>query len=482
MSLTVPLTMAIVAMPLVAWFVFCGPNERPVVGPICAATFLFALMWTAISRRDRALPIFDVGAIFAFVMLLYTAVPQIGFMVGGLAFTVLSDSRMLQYNPTAYDVGAFGWRYVVYFAGFATAYLLFRRTADIAVIRMPGKATTIAIIWWALVLAAFLVSLWGATGFSFLRSYDDLEGQQSLFESLPLIVQQVSHNAYGILLILKYALLIVLYSSWPRRRWLIFCWIAAEVCITVATFGARTPLLHFLAANVMLYHIAVKPLSFGNAVGSVVVLTAGALIYGFLRNVVEADIGDAPLLSTTNEFQSVFATGYDVAQRYFSGSLPVPLQVYFADVLRLIPQQFLPFPKIEPSGWYLREIGFDGLGIGFMFGAIAVGVITGDWPSLAIHGFSLGWILAVVHNWYGRHNKNFYVTLSYLWTCLAVYYCIRASTLYITVWVGYRLLPALLLIYMSAKLIRLASVNIQTQLEQGRKLHPTQISSTGGSV
>lgn len=445
----------------IALLVACDAEARPLVAPITSAIVIAAWLWSVLWKRDRELPIYDVGALFGFTTLLYTSIPLLGFLAGGLAFTALSDARLVAYSPSPSEIGAFGWKYVAYFAAFAASYLLFREPGTTSSrLDSPGQAATIAVWAWTSLAFGYLLLLWVTTGFSFSASYDDIQAAASLFKSLPLIVQQISHNIAGILQILKLALLVLLYASWNRKwcRRFVCAWIVIEVVASVVTLGSRTPLLLFLVANVLLYHRFVRRFSLGIATVVTATITSFAMLMGFIRSYlgVSDEIGIVAVVTASNEFQSMFGTGYDVAQRYAAGDLRVPWQIYFADIFRLVPQQLLPFEKLDPSQWYLRVIGYEGTGVGFMFGAIAESVISGDWIALGLRGITLGIVFAIAHRWHQRKQHNFYATIAYLWLCLNAYYSLRASTLYLMVWVVYLLLPTLALILLSRELLQMS--------------------------
>jgi hypothetical protein len=434
-------------------FVMDG-EARPVLLPVGVASFIAIWTWRALTSKDGSLPIFDVGALFTFVVLLYSVVPLLGYLAGGLAFSLLSDSRLASYDPTAEEMGAFAWRYVLFLAAFCATYVLLRTRA-----RLPAESRSVdqrdpamaaSVVLWAGMSGLYLTGLWAATGFSFSASYDDLQESATLYASLPRLVQQASHNIAGILVVMKLALLIILYAAWKRRgcRLLLAAWIAIEILTSVIGLGARTPLLIFLLANVLLYHRFVRKLSFTSASLAVLALASGVLALGFVRDYlgVTSDVTDVPILSVSNEFQALFGTGYDIAQRQAHGDLEVPWQIYVSDILRLFPQQILPFEKFDPQIWYLKVLGLEGTGIGFMFGTIAESILLGGWAGLALRGALLGVLFWLAHSWYRRRQGDFYVTIAYLWLCLHAYYCIRATTLYLLVWVVYRLIPAIALI------------------------------------
>ena len=140
-------------------------------------------------------------------------------------------------------------------------------------------------------------------------------------------------------------------------------------------------------------------------------------------------------------------TSWDLfVRKEFNDSLVIPWQVYFDDLLYLIPSQFLPWEKLSLSQWYLEVIGQRGQGVGFMFGVISQGVVGGGYLELMIRGGLTGLVFAKLHNLYLRHTGSFWALVAYVFLAVKSYYIFRASTSYIVYFIIYHLIPAFLMV------------------------------------
>ncbi len=132
-----------------------------------------------------------------------------------------------------------------------------------------------------------------------------------------------------------------------------------------------------------------------------------------------------------NEFQVVFANSCHVLHmKKFNQLGEVPTTIFYSDVLRGIPQQFLPFKKVDISDWYLERLNLHGEGTGLMFGSVTQAILGWDWIELVLRGGLLGFVFASIHRWYARRSSSFWITLIYLWLCIFNYYSVRATTFY----------------------------------------------------
>jgi hypothetical protein len=143
----------------------------------------------------------------------------------------------------------------------------------------------------------------------------------------------------------------------------------------------------------------------------------------------------------------------------------IPAQLYVSDFLAPVPQQLLPMKKVDPSVWYLDVRGIND-GAGYMFGVVAQSVVGCGLIELALRGAIVAVLFAWAHRWYAQRSSQFLPTLVYVWLCVWSFYTFRASTFYLLSPIIYRILPAVSLIYFSARLIR------RPQLIAGRSCSP----------
>lgn len=435
-------------------FVVADAEHRLVLGPLLSVVGLSAALVLWLYGREGAFPLFDVGVVCALATTLYIAIPLLNFIAGGLEFTALSDSRLQLHSPDPYEVGSFHWRHVLYLASFVTCYVLVRRRAPRVLPTLRAAPWPIGhhVVVLYLLLAAFFVVLFLTTGYGLNESYESVHAQFRWGggESLPTVVVQVAHRMAGIMVFLKFAVFLLMMRRWhmPEWRFVIFAWIAVEIVYAVTVLGARSNLMFLLGAVLLLFHRVVRPLSLPGAVSVASLLLAAFLAYGYARDLASSEVGSGEsLLSARNEFQSLLGTAYDVHKRVLLQTPEIPWQVYLNDVVKLLPpHQLLPFPKFTASEWYLRLIGVEGLGVGYMWGVISQAAVGFDWWELVVRGAVLGLLLGAVHLWYTRRAESFLATVCYLWLCIRIYYSYRDTTLAPFVLFIYEVVPALIVL------------------------------------
>jgi len=134
-----------------------------------------------------------------------------------------------------------------------------------------------------------------------------------------------------------------------------------------------------------------------------------------------------------------------------NGSLgDVPLQINLMEFFMLIPQQLLPFTKINVAEWYLSKSSTKGY---FMLNPVAQGAIGLGWFEIITRGALLAWVFSRIHNYFLLHGNKFWVTVFYLWMITQSYYSIRSSSFYFLTFILYRFLPFLILVIALRRII-----------------------------
>ncbi len=75
----------------------------PVISRDIDIRYFFTQLW----KKDNQVPVLEIGHSCVFFTLLYTVLPLLNFYFGGLQFSILSDSRLLRYSPSAEELGLF---------------------------------------------------------------------------------------------------------------------------------------------------------------------------------------------------------------------------------------------------------------------------------------------------------------------------------------------------------------------------------------
>jgi hypothetical protein len=438
-------------------------EQRHLILPATAIVALGLLFVLEVWLRDGQFPLLDLGAWTVTATVAYAALPLLQHLAAGMEWTLLSDGRLLQHAPTPAEFGGIAWHYVPYLAAFSLTYLTVRGRSGMAglLVGTPDPS---------FVACACIVLLLSIVGTSTLELAYGLEGDlygpdrlryAAMYRDMPLLARQIRGQLLSWRPLCE--VVVVLYLMLRLdKRWamlLLGCWLALQAALTINAFGARTDMVLSVLIVLMLYHRIRGPVRPGLAVTIGAVVLVAALAYGFARDYL-AEIEYAPaetpnLLSASNEFMALYATGYDVAARTAEGSLPhLPVQAYFADLLRLIPQQLLPVAKLDPGDWYLEGLDASDTGVGFMWGLLASAATGFGVAEILLRGALLGIVFGFCHAWCARHAAKWHVVTLYVLMCLWAYYTCRATTFYFLAFLEYRFIVPLLLIVLGSAVVR----------------------------
>jgi hypothetical protein len=425
----------------VAWTLLAlrGPDVQTVIFPVATVSWLFAVFATILYFQNGQVPIFHVGFFAAATALVYIALPAFFFAVSGFEWSPTSDFRLQRLGVGPNGVSNYVWRGAIYLSAFCVTYLLMVRGLP-----KPPRTTAVPVTGFdvatcvALIAACLLYQT--AISFAFgipISEKDAAFPADALNPNLPLLVAQLTHNIMAIQRIAKLALVVALVGL-SKNKWAIVALIAflgIELLSTLSLFGPRTYYATLLLATLLAFHKFIRPISLPLLVTFAVGFLGLLLGYGNLRNNSDSLVD----FSMANEFQVLMATALDVRQMVESG-LKVPTEVLWSEILMLIPQQFLPVNKIDPSIWYLIESGYSESGSGYMFGLQSQAAVGWGNPELLVRGVLLAVLLGWVHRHYSKHMTSFIVTVSYIWLLTTIYYSYRASTFYWITFVVFRLL------------------------------------------
>ena len=420
-------------------------DARLVLAPavaIAAATLLYLSVQI---RREGHLPIFEAATFFVLATAVYSVVPLLQYVLGGMEIVPVGDNRLYQWQPTPAEFGNFAWRHVALLTTFVFVYLPVRGRR-LWPLRTPARpmrttATVILATMIGLTIWFFFLKLYTGPG---VNAYEGGTGTPS--RPLPYFVLQMANVLFMVRLTLKQCLIVLLLLGWKRRtyRYVLVAWIAAEVAMTVVTLESRAATMILLLTFVVGYHRLVRPLrvAFAFVAGAVVLL--GFLLFGIFRDI-DSDTraqSSQAIWGAATEFQVLYGNAYDLQMRRTMKMLPaLPPQLPFCDLYRLIPSQLLPFYKWDPSDWYLDVLGIGGTGQGLMFGIVAQSVIGFGYYELIVRAFLLALFYALAHRVYRRYSHSFWMTISYLFILTWAYYAFRSTSFEILYRLVYYLAP-----------------------------------------
>ncbi len=452
------------AVAIIGIFLGFPDGELEITIRLAVLTALVGTYLSLLARQEGRVPLFDPGTLLLMFTLAYAGVTPLQYLLNDNGFNVLSDARLVFYDPKPYELGAYIDYYILFMVGFAITYLLFRLRAPVkGAVMAPldrdyGSAVIIYIV--MIFVAGLLLSI--AIGGGSDGSYDDdLAEAYQRFLALPIPVI----IAYNILNNLKLfaSTLLVLLMFWYRDR-PVYRQLAAAVFLfmLVQNFligGERTTMGILLVSALICFHQFVRPFSFASLVLLSVTGFAFFTLYGVLRGgnaelvdfVASLDLNP---LATNNEFQNIFAGGFELHMIRERG-LPIdpPWTIYFQDILIFFPKAIFPWEKVNPQDWYLANTYLQTFNY-FMFHPVAQSALGLGPVEALIRGCVAGGLLGALHLWYRKRTSDFIATCVYVFCIVNAFVIIRGGQYQLLFNAVFAVVPSLILIDLLRALIR----------------------------
>ena len=429
-----------------------------------------AVFFRVLRARSVTVPLDEIGSWYLTAVSIYAVLPLIVFLLVGLEYTPLNDSRLFSLQPSPDEVGAVGWLYALYMGAFAWTYLATRGPsvqAEPARPVFPPSTIGIVIALWAGITLATNV-LGTSSG---LAGSSGTESGYAMFEQLPLALRQGIRLLSGMLMVLTVLLLAWLFSDFKRRRWIIAAWLVLLLVPMLTSVGSRAMTVLSLIACIMLYHRLVRPLSVRVAIIGGVMGLAVFLALGILRAFRgAASPGDFVVGLHGGEFEALFGNAIDLRARLATGEIHAkPFSFYVGDLLSFLPSQVLPFQKVDLSDWYIATFYPDAreAGSGFAFGAIAEAVLGWGWFEAVLRGALVGYLYARLNVYYRRHGHRMWVTVFHVWMTLWCYNSFRNSTFTMVSAIVQQFIPTMVLVEVARAGLRLLSARHPTRVTSG---------------
>ena len=409
------------------------PDAHYVLIPIFLALWILIIFIFFLWKKDGGFPLLDAGFFCVIFVSMYTLIPLLNFYFGGFSFGELSDRRLQYYAPSAMELGYFFSNHIIYLVSLASSYVLCRRRnkwSPTLAIEDPSARTVNAVFIIFLVLTIYFAFFEYVLGLGFKSGYGDEE-----ISSGSLLVQQINGKLAGIHYVFTYVALAILILNKRdiRAASLVFVILTWGILDAFIAFGSRGALMLLLLISFTLWY----RFHGVNVRFAFIFLPLFFLIFTFIGLVRPfaniQDFGDSitsfeGFASSTNEFQSLLGTSYDVKMLLENG-VSVPIGLAFNDIMPLAPpQQIWPFTKLTGADWYLTQIGQAGTGVGFMWGVITQSLIGFGSLELAVRGVFLGWLLAKFHQCYQRHQTKLLPNVFYILVCLSTISTFRDTT------------------------------------------------------
>jgi hypothetical protein len=469
-----PVGAAAIIVALAALVMLAEPPERAVLAPMVAQIMLLVVFCVLVLRGRGQAHVDEIGVWYIGILAVYGVLPLAVYLFLGFEYTILNDNRLFALKPAPDAVEQIGWLYVQYMAAFGFAYVLTRPRREgllPPLVRIRTETVTAAVGLW--LIAAGL--LWLPGLFFDLRAVSYMD-EYRLIQTLPLGSRQVMKVAGGIRSVLTVLLLVWLFSRYSRTRWWIAGLLAVQFTATLVLAGSRTELMVTFAACAILYHRFVSPIKvraaiIGGTAGVTVFLALGVL--RTLRNVEET--GPFSLGVSAGEFEGLFANAVDLEDRRQRNEFdPVGPSLALSDLVAPIPSQMLPFPKRNPSEWYLDTFYPDvaARGGGMAFGVVSQAIIGRGRAEMIIRGLLVGVLFALTTRFYRSRADRPWVVVFNVWMIVWAYQSFRATTFYVLAMFFQFFIPAVVMVEIGRRILAGAATSHRPGTRLAKRSEP----------
>jgi hypothetical protein len=427
-----------------------------VVAPVLVLLAFGALVYALDSTVTKAAPI-GLGTLHVATVVLYGSYPLAIYILLGGYYTPLSDVRLFTMQPAPDVMARFGWYYVSYVVAFAISYYLAgggKRPCFNSV-----RPTAPSMIWAVVLVLVSLRVMLTVVDAVFATPSDDYLAQYTRYQALPLIVRQALTHAGGIQIVVSIVAAVLLASSWSRYRAVAMCWLAAELAMLAFGLGARTQFFVVCLALALSIHFLHRPFRAFAVLAGGGALVGMFLAIGLVRGLAQGGAAGAAveLLAASSEFEAILANAIDIENLVVSGQVStseIAAAVYFGDLL-VIPQQLLPFEKLDLPQWYATTFysEYAEAGGAFAFGAIAQSMAGSGPLDLIWRAAIVGVIYAWLERWVFRATRSIWQFAFFVWVACFSYQAFRSTTFQLVPMFVYQFLPALVAVAVLAKLL-----------------------------
>jgi hypothetical protein len=400
------------------------------------------------------------GMLFAAVVTAYAVLPLTGIILCGDSLELNLDARLANISATPADIAQVALLYLGFLGGFCFFYALVRSPQGayspgeirIADWRLPAVIAGVA-VFVVVFLPQLLRQMFGVDAAEdYLGTYVELVGQ-------PIWVQQLFGMATSIGNVLVIAAIAAVLAYNRKLIGIVAAVVILWALNSIFGGGSRLAAMVALLSLAVAYSFLVRPISLRLAavlgVGLIFVFLAGQYLRDFSN---EDSIRDVRSALVNGEFASVYLNVFEMAQQrdWLVSHSALP-NLYAVDIARLIPQQLLPFEKVDPSRWYVSTFypDFAATGGGLAFGAVAESALGFGLPEALVRGGLLGVLFAIVHGYLGtRFRRSLLGVIVYIWLVVLSYNSFRDTTFVLLGRFAFHVVPALLVIVLVQRLLR----------------------------
>jgi hypothetical protein len=446
---------ALVAAGVTVWRI--GIARSLVIAPVAATVTITLIFILYLGRNGpRRLPVLEIGAFYAFLIMLYATWPLLVAIANNYEYPVTAEWRLSAPSVGLAGLVRFTWWYVVYLVSFCLAYALVRRRHALP-LRAGVKAPPLSVIAAAVliliathVLSALIRSFYHLDAASYIESY-------LLVQQLPSGIRQVFSLLFGMEFTTRLLLAVSLLCYYKRARWLLIIAVVATIAFNLLVPGGRTELMLLLFICLQAYDLLVRPVPIRGFIVMGVVAMSLYMVIGIIRTP-EMTLTDLLKMNQSyTEFEGIFGNAVDIEYiQQADGMFRSRPELYWANVTAVIPQQLLPFAKDDAASWFGRTYypDYTAQGGGMAFGVLAEAVAGFGLGELVWRGALIGFFFGLMQRHITRRKISLVFLLFYGWLTAWAFHTLRTGTFSLLMLIEYRFIVAVVAVYAVAYLVR----------------------------
>lgn len=384
-------------------------------------------------RRNKIIPIDDIGLVFSVFIALYTILPIISWLLQGGRY-ILPIGRLYSLQPTVYEVLELSLIGLCYILGVLSIYLYSVKGLGI----LQRSPILIHPSLWVSNKLMFISAFMYIAGFTTLLliryKYNVYEAQSYnetyiAYLNIPKNIAQVLNVLKGLVSMFYLVFLTGLFMRWSNKRsriLIVFLFLFPFIMFEVGY--SRAYLFQTIILFTLLFHLFVTPIkSLKIIFASGMVLLVVFLLLGIRGSGAISEQFIMPL----GEFDVIWGNAVQMLREKNQEILSVPFYVYLYEFVAFIPSNILPFTKASHSSWLMDTYYpvAKAEGGGLMFGAIAQSVIGFGMVEAFIRGIIIGFVSLKFKSWLRIYKYSWRILILYLILYLSIPSMARGSTL-----------------------------------------------------
>jgi len=400
------------------------------------AAAVCCFLYRIIKINSGIMPVLELGFFYTLLVVFYFTFPLIVYLGNGNEFLLISDSRLRTAAPSPDEMSQIAWYYVLYMMGFTVFYTLVRGKEGYSLKAIPAQkienmrfVVTVACY---VVVSAIILAVNQAYHLGDAENYAET---YFVFWELPTFVRQVYYHAGSCKITIQIVLIVMMMRNLKKYRYIIYGLVLFEFMTTITTLHARSSLVFTMFSVLLAYNYFVKRLKVKYILGFFATLLSVFIILGQLRS--GGEVLSSSLLGffSHNEFEAVFGTLFHYNQQVQIGdAMEVSvLRAWLNDVQNIIPQQLLPFQKIDISHTYSVTYiaGLADQGGGYPGGTLLEAIIGLGLIDSLLKGAVIGSIFGYIFRKCMLEKRSFWKALIYIWVTVLSYKTFARGTFYL---------------------------------------------------